>query len=153
MSAKKNSNSDIQEIQKCHVNKDKFNLFKVDKISETIRNLKASRGKEYDQVLQKAREDFSIGINDKWILTHLRLLLVSENVDFKMLHIGKINDFEEQIFERKEDESNEKIENKSKPSYEISEQKSILKSKQFKHTRIKIKRKVRFNMQLYIKFF
>ena len=153
MPAIRKLNSDIQKIQKCHNNKNYRNTEKVEKISELIRNLKASRGKEYEQVLQKAREDFSIGINDKWILTHLRLLLVSENVDFKMLHIGKIKDFEEQIFDRKEDESVEKKENKSKPSYEILGQKSILKSKQCKHTRIKMKRKVRFNMQPYIKFF
>ena len=152
MPAIRKLNSDIQKIQKCHNNKNYRNTEKVEKISELIRNLKASRGKEYEQFLEKAKKDFNIGITEKWILTQLRLLLISENVDYKMLHIGKRKNDEEKTFVKNKNES-KAIENESEQSIEISEQKSILKRKQCNQTRKKITSKVRFNMHPYIKFF
>ena len=86
----------------------------------------------YEQFLDRARKDFNIGITEKWILTQLRLLLISENVDYKMLHIGKRKNDEEKTFEKNKNESKAR-ENESEESIEISEQVFLKGNNVIKH--------------------
>ena len=51
--------------------------------------IKESRGDTYDQLVEKAKKDFNIEENERWIQTRLRQLLIEGNVEFQLLQISK----------------------------------------------------------------
>ena len=79
----------FQKIQKCDTKKKTKNLASIFRISDTIRMLKESKGETYDYLVMKAKKEFSIKENEKWILTRLRQMLLQSNADFNMLQIGR----------------------------------------------------------------
>ena len=146
---KRNTKSHFQKIRKCPNIKKSENSAKVLIISETIRLLKESRGAIYEQQVKKAKEDFDIDVNEKWILTCLRRMLLAHNVEFKMLHIG-----EKFSKKNKPNEAEEEMETVAEQCYEYPRyQKSILKRETCKQSLRQTNRKVRFNVQIDIKYF
>ena len=79
----------FQKTQKCDTQKKPKNSASIFRISDTIRMLKESKGETYDYLVMKAKEEFSIKENEKWILTRLRQMLLQSNADFNMLQIGR----------------------------------------------------------------
>ena len=79
----------IQKIRKCAKRTKSERSSLIFKISETIKLIKESRGDTYDQLVEKAKKDFNIEENERWIQTRLRQLLIEENVEFQLLQISK----------------------------------------------------------------
>ena len=79
----------IQKIRKCTGTTKSEKSSLIFKISETIKTIKKSKGETYDHLVEKAKKDFNIKANERWIQTRLRQLLIEENADFHLLQIGK----------------------------------------------------------------
>ena len=60
----------------------------VNEISENIKKIQKSSGEEKKALILKAKKKFQIEINEKWVITKLRLLLVSYKADLKFFQIN-----------------------------------------------------------------
>ena len=105
----------FQKTQKCDTQKKPKNSASIFRISDTIRMLKESKGETYDYLVMKAKEEFSIKENEKWILTRLRQMLLQENADFNMLQIGRSKNSVEDA-EKLENEKGEAGDSSDKPN-------------------------------------
>ena len=152
---KTNKKSHFQKIRKCSKLKNSENSAIVSNFSETIRLFKESRGGVYEQHVKKAREDFDIDVNEKWILTRLRQMLLAKDVRFQMLHISRIGKIGGKVVKKiKPHEDEEEMETGAEQSKEYPRyQKSILKREAYKQSLKQPMQKVRFNVQIDIKYF
>ena len=121
----------FQKNPKCYTKKKTKNSATIFRISDTIRMLKESNGETFDYLVIKAKKEFSIKENEKWILTRLRQMLLQENADFNMLQIGRNKNSVEDV---------EELENEKEPAGDTSDQPNETK-------------KVRFNDIIDIKYF
>ena len=60
-------------------------------IVETIKRIKTSSIAEEKIYMEKARQDFDLDPEEKWVLTKLRLLLLNQSPDFSLLQITDPN--------------------------------------------------------------
>merc|ERR1712129_390537 len=80
----------VQKIRKCQL-RAKFGKSKsIFKIYETISLLKESEGETYRLLVKKAREDFNIPENERFIISRLMELLIKKNVNVKIVNIGSL---------------------------------------------------------------
>lgn len=60
----------------------------VNEISEYIKKIQANSGEEQKSLILKARKKFQLEKNEKWVITKLRMLLISYKADLKFFEIN-----------------------------------------------------------------